>query len=341
MKTRSQGDSGVVVVVMEEGVTGSPPPPANSRYDELFADAKELEAVLANVKRPGVRMHLQTIITNYHKECEFLQRFAAGGDLALALSDFICQHVVKYLGVRSLVRFGTVCRNLSSVVSKEIMRRKERVAAIEIEVSRLMIVKSCIVERGTQYNHDISEEDLEEHVAPPTSGNVHAARKLAGEAERLIDDEINFHDKFWNGTETERWKWDDYVKRENDVFRDERTNFLMGPEHIRSIRESRKRAQWNFRGTLVILPDCFFFPPHRDWITPTQDNCYDANSVIGGYMDFGGSVEQVAQSLYERGAVDAFRYKARNWSCRDPHLLNFLKRVLERADEGGFICSDY
>ena len=339
MKTRSQGDSSSVVAVVMEEVTASPPPPVNARYDELFADAKELEAVLANVKRPGVRMHLQTIIANYHKECEFLQRFAAGGDLAL--SDFICQHVVKYLGVRGLVRFGAVCRNLSSVVSKEITRRKERVAAIEIEVSRLMIVKSCIVKRGTQYNHDISEEDLEEHVAPPTRANVHAARKLAGEAERLIDDEINFHDKFWNGTETERWKWDDYVKRANDVFRDERTIFLMGPEHIRSIRETRKRAQWNFRGTLVILPDCFFFPPHRDWITPTQDNCYDANCVIGGYMDFGGSVDQVAQSLYERGAVDAFRYKARNWSCRDPHLLNFLKRVLERADKGGFYSADY
>lgn len=334
MKTRSQGDSSVVVVVK---VTG---PPANSRYDELSADAKELEAVLASVKRPGVRMHLQTIITNYHTECEFLQRFAAGGDLDLANSDFICQHVVKYLGVRSLVRFGTVCRNLSSVVLKEIMQRKERVAAIEIEVSRLMIVKNVHVERGTQYNHDISEEDLEEHVAPPTKGNVHAARKLAEEAERLINDEINFHDKFWNGKETERWKWDNYAKRENDVFRDERTKFLMGPEHIHSNRETRKRAAWNSRGTLVILPDCFFFPPHRDWITPTQDGCYDANCVIGGYMDFGGSVDQIAQRLVQDGSVDAFRYKARNWSCRDPHLLNFLKKVLERADEGGFY-SDY
>lgn len=313
-------------------VTG---PPANSRYDELSADAKELEAVLASVKRPGVRMHLQTIITNYHKECEFLQRFAAGGDLAL--SDFICQHVVRYLGVRSLVRFGTVCSNLRSVVSKEIMRRKERVAAIEIEVSRLMIEKYVLVKRGTEH----TEEDLEEHNAPPTKGNVHAARKLAEEAERLIDDEINFHDKFWNGKETERWKWDDYAKRENDVFRDERTEFLMGPEHIHSNREeTRKRAAWNSRGTLVILPDCFFFSPHRDWITPAQANCYDANCVIGGYMEFGGSVDQIAQRLVQDGSVDAFRYKARNWSSRDPHLLNFLKKVLERADAGGFY-SDY
>jgi glycerol-3-phosphate dehydrogenase len=48
---------------MEE-VTASPPPPANVQYDDRLADAKELEAALANnVKRPGARMHLQTIIT--------------------------------------------------------------------------------------------------------------------------------------------------------------------------------------------------------------------------------------------------------------------------------------
>jgi hypothetical protein len=61
------------VTVMEE-VTASPPPAANVRYDDRLADAKELEAALANnVKRPGARMHLQTIITKLNKECEKLQ----------------------------------------------------------------------------------------------------------------------------------------------------------------------------------------------------------------------------------------------------------------------------
>ena len=68
-------------VVMEE-VTASPPPPANARHDDRLADAQELEAALANVKRPGARMHLQTIITKLHKECEALQRFASSDNLA-------------------------------------------------------------------------------------------------------------------------------------------------------------------------------------------------------------------------------------------------------------------
>jgi Uri superfamily endonuclease len=74
-------------VVMEE-VTASPPPPANARYDDRLADAKELEAALANVKRPGARMHLQTIITKLHKECEALQRFASSDNRASS-SPFI------------------------------------------------------------------------------------------------------------------------------------------------------------------------------------------------------------------------------------------------------------
>jgi hypothetical protein len=107
MKTRSQGVR--VVVVMKEEVTGSPPPPANTRYDELFADAKELEAVLANVTRPGVRLCIyKRLFTNYHKECEFLQRLGAGGDLALALFDFICEHVVKYISGRTPASFVSV-----------------------------------------------------------------------------------------------------------------------------------------------------------------------------------------------------------------------------------------
>jgi hypothetical protein len=62
-------------------------------------------------------------------------------------------------------------------------------------------VRTCR-ERGTQYNHDISEEYLEEHgCATGRETNVNAARKIAEEAERLIDDEINFHDKVleWDG----------------------------------------------------------------------------------------------------------------------------------------------
>ena len=55
-----------------------------------------------------------------------------------ALADFIAPAVVQYLGVRSLVRFSSVCTSYKAVVSNEVDRRKAEIIAIEAKVKELM-----------------------------------------------------------------------------------------------------------------------------------------------------------------------------------------------------------
>ena len=62
----------------------------------------------------------------------------------------------------------------------------------------------------------------------------------------MIDDEIDFHDEFRNVTPL-AWKWNDYAKRRNDFFREQRKKFLIGPEHILSIREFEKMEMFGWQ----------------------------------------------------------------------------------------------
>jgi hypothetical protein len=142
----------------------------------------------------------------------------AGGDLAL--SEFIAPLVVQYLGVRSLVRIGATSKNLRNVVSKEIERRKERVSNVEIAVKRLMTETPVLIDGNVG----------EMIMAPPTYNNVEAARKLANDAARLIDDEIYFLLRLWRDEWEFRFmqNWFDYPNRENDVFCEERKKFFIG-----------------------------------------------------------------------------------------------------------------
>jgi len=55
-----------------------------------------------------------------------------------ALADFIVPTVVEYLGIRSLVCFGTVCKDNRGLLSIEVKRRRAYVAEIEVEVMQLM-----------------------------------------------------------------------------------------------------------------------------------------------------------------------------------------------------------
>ena len=115
---------------MEE-VTASPPPPANARYDDRLADAKELEAALANVKRPGARMHLQTIITKLHKECEALQRFASSDNRASS-SPFItklhkeCEALQRFASSDNLVQAEEEIEEASIILGSESDNRQQR-----------------------------------------------------------------------------------------------------------------------------------------------------------------------------------------------------------------------
>ena len=178
-----------------------------------------------------------------------------------ALADFIAPEVVRYLGVRSLVRFGSTCKSHhENIVPKEVTRRKERIAEIEGEAKRLIGAVESV----------------------PLRFNVLKAKKLSDEALRLIDDEINFHkkictkelrpfDEYWDDE-------DEYDWREFDFFLGERKKFLF---------------DYNGLGSLYILSDCFYFPPEGEASSPSQEEMEKASRKAGwiwGAEDHMGSV---------------------------------------------------
>jgi len=153
-----------------------------------------------------------------------------------ALADFIVPAVMEYLGIRSLVRFGTVCKDHRGLVSIEVERRKAHVAEIEVEVMQLM--SNVETPSGGVYR--------ERHMR----ANVKEAQKMARRALRLIDDEINYrrmfresNPKFRRGVST----WEEYAVAygECDVFFHERKKFLRLPTV----------------GSLYIFPNEFYFSP--------------------------------------------------------------------------------
>jgi len=60
----------------------------DSRSQERFADADEIEAALAHITRPSAQLHLQNLITKLRKEGKALQRVAAS--TSAAASDDSC-----------------------------------------------------------------------------------------------------------------------------------------------------------------------------------------------------------------------------------------------------------
>ena len=89
--------------------------------------------------------------------------------------DFIVPSVVRSLGVRSLFMFGAVSKPHKTAVSKEVGRRKQRIAAIETEMS---LLRPCMHCDGA-----------------PVRASIAEAKELEAEAMKLVDDEINFHDQ--------------------------------------------------------------------------------------------------------------------------------------------------
>lgn len=238
-----------------------------------------------------------------------------------ALADFVAPAVAQFLGVRSLVRFGAVCKSHKVAVTKEVTRRKECIADIEDKVKQLM---------GSQPE------------SVPTSENVIAARKLSDNAKRMIDDEINFHKKLC----TRELDLDGYGPgREFDFFLNERKKFLA--------------ASGDTLGSLVILPDCFYFPPDGESSNPSQEEIQNASKKasrlwgaeslmsIERYMwddnwdklnyeqpfrkfSLPGAghftyecMEETAMDLAHQGTIDAFRIAARKVTFRAPDVSDF------------------
>jgi len=261
----------------------------------------------------------------------------------LSLADFIAPTIVQFLGVRSLVRFGDTCSLHGAVVSREVQRRRGVIAATEAEVARL-----------------VASADS----AEPTRENITTAMELADQGRRLIDDEIELHEKICtnelrcdDGDGHQPVDEDGYDWRNFDLFREERMKFLPG-DHP---RES---------GSLYILPLCFYLPPEGESRNPSveavKETCtmayrvWHAEDMMGSVYDlndctdnwdrmiykeplwkftlpgaglFTGFVEEMACDLAGHGKIDAFRIAARKLYFERPLSRDCLWYTLDRADK--------
>ena len=172
-----------------------------------------------------------------------------------ALPDFIVPTVMEYLGIHSLVRFGTVCKDHRGLVSIEVERRKAHVAEIEVEVMQLM--RNVETPSGGVY--------CERHMR----ANVKVAQKMARRALRLIDDEINYrrmfrerNPKFPRGVST----WEEYAVAygKYDFFFHERKKFLRLPTV----------------GSLYIFPNEFYFSPVGEVIQVSEEKINALTGIV-------------------------------------------------------------
>lgn len=249
-----------------------------------------------------------------------------------SLADFVGPEVVQYLGVRSLVRFGASCKYHASVVSREVDRRKTRVADIEDEVVRLM-----------------ADTRLQPSGVPTRVAYSRAAAASAY-AMSLIDDEVNILQRkmviksyydIWCGWDPD-YKWRDY-----DVFLQERMRFL---DYDTFYREHTV-------GPLHILPRCFYFPPMRELSNPSPDAIRKASTLAWQvwannegwedlYSDPDSDSEPDPDSYHEcvkttahvlacdahNDMIDAFRIAARELFHSEPTSRACLWSTLEMAD---------
>lgn len=151
---------------------------------------------------------------------------SSGDDSLFGLANYIAPMVVKFLGVRSLVSFGATSKCQRGTMQNEVHRRKECIAEVEVEVTRLMAsskqpaklskyinyyikTHSDSAVYDTRYEHlfdklchlyynykCFAEENGEVIVSNVTHENFIAVKKLVYNAMRLIDDEIGiFHQR--------------------------------------------------------------------------------------------------------------------------------------------------
>lgn len=244
----------------------------------------------------------------------------------LEMGNFISPLVVQYLGTRSLVRFGSAIKSHGTVVSNEVVRRKERIAAIETQVAALL---------G-------APEDV------PLRDNVLRASDLAQEAKTLIDDEVNLHDTICNSAIDE-------IDCDHDkLFANERKMFLAdifegaGSLYIlplcfylpptgesthppkKQVSAAYRKAEWlwNAEDTMQGVYEC-------DWSIHFYDYEDPFRKFRHLLADFytNECMHETADELVFADALDAFRIAARKVFFRAPASRDCLWYTLEAADE--------
>lgn len=234
------------------------------------------------------------------------------------IANFIAPKVARYLGVRSLVRFGASSKYNFTVMTNEIECRKKDIANIEVFVVRLLNVSNPF------------------HV--PSKFEYSIASEAATYAMNLIDDEVNIL-KTRLCTESNASKiysgliLDKYQSKQSDVFLEERKKFL---DYTRVYQEP-----------LHILPRCFYFPPKRNLITSFSRKIFIKASFMARQVWLAHKVIRTREEEYykcvkdtahilardsPKGMIDAFRICARKLCYIDPNSRFSLWSTLEMAD---------
>lgn len=265
---------------------------------------------------------VQTPLNDVHesneKKTQLLSSLSLTGLNGFNLANFIAPEVAKYLGVRSLVRFGASCKYNFAVMTNEIYCRKKCVAEIEDVVVSLMT-----------FSHPF-------HI--PTRNEYSLASAAATYAMNLIDDEVNILKrrlctKSNISNICKRMSLNQYKWKRSDVFLEERKKFLdydkLCPEHLN------------------ILPRCFYFPPKRELIKSSPGIVLKASSMAWqvwiAYQivrikedDYYKCVNNTAHVLARdshNGMIDAFRIVARELCYNEPNSRVCLWSTLELADK--------
>jgi hypothetical protein len=130
---------------------------------------------------------------------------------------------------------------------EEIERRRTCIVAAEAEVAQLLAPRPDAV---------------------LTRMNVIAATKLVECTRRLIDDELDFHDKIGRRELFIDGEYDDdndeYDWKEFDPFLQDRKKFLPGSAGKREV------------GSLYVLPTCFYCPPEGESSNPCREDVAEA-----------------------------------------------------------------
>lgn len=236
---------------------------------------------------------------------------ASEGFGPLGLADFISPAVAEFLGVRSLVCFGATSKSNRLTATKEVERRKMRIAEVEVDVLRLMTSQkqtaklSAYIDRtlyfhgeggydgggfDEMYSH-LEEESGEVIVRNPTRENFLAAKTMIYNGMRLIDDEIGiFHVRSATAEGSDYFDvWEDVIISDHpshaiafpfgteepgdkiDMFREERRKFFA--DDSRTVRGPPSV------GSLFLLPGCFYFPLRGGLSRMSGDDIAEASSL--------------------------------------------------------------
>lgn len=173
--------------------------------------------------------------------------------------------VMHFLGIKSLVTLGSCNKQLKKYMTTEVEYRKQLFVSYRSEFERILAPPS----------DNTSRED------------ILRAAKIYHQAQRLIDDELDFLQQY----RPRRNKF--FVKEQGQFLRNERA---YPPEHP----------------TFYMLPICFYMPPNRELLLPTEEDLDQAQGRAGwlwGAEDHMGSFYEIVGTDNEEYGHPKFPFR--------------------------------